>query len=48
VLRAPSRPGPGDRFRVASAGMAEIAVDDVAAAAFHRLGLQGGPRAVAL
>jgi heptosyltransferase-1 len=48
VLRAPSRNGPADRFRVPSADMAEIAVDDVAAAALHRLGLQGGPRAVAL
>jgi lipopolysaccharide heptosyltransferase I len=48
VLRAPSRTGRGDRFRLPSAGMAEIAVDEVAAAAFHRLGLQGGPRAVAL
>jgi heptosyltransferase-1 len=48
VLRAPSRSGRTDRFRVPSAGMAEIAVDDVAAAAFQRLGLQGGPRAVAL
>lgn len=48
VLRAPSRNGRSDRFRVPSAAMAEIAVDDVAAAAFHRLGRQGGPRAVAL
>jgi lipopolysaccharide heptosyltransferase I len=48
VLRAPSRAGPADRFRVPSAAMAEIAVDDVAAAAFQRLGLQDGPKAVAL
>jgi ADP-heptose:LPS heptosyltransferase len=48
VLSAPTRPGRGDRFRVPSASMAEIAADDVAAAAFHRLGLQGGSRAVAL
>jgi ADP-heptose:LPS heptosyltransferase len=48
VLRAPSRAGRRSRFRVPSAGMAEIPVHDVAAAAVQRLGLRGGPRAVAL
>ena len=48
VRRAPARGRRRDRFRVPSAAMAEIAVGDVAAAAFHRLGLPGGPRAVAL
>jgi ADP-heptose:LPS heptosyltransferase len=48
VLRAPSPPGAGDRFRVPSRGMAEIPVGDVLHAALRRLGLEGGPRAVAL
>jgi len=48
ALRAPSPPGAGDRFRVPSGRMAEIAVDEVLAAALRRLGLEGGPRAVAL
>jgi ADP-heptose:LPS heptosyltransferase len=48
VLRAPAIGVRRDRFRVPSAGMAEIAVGDVLAAALRRLGLVGGPRAVAL
>ena len=48
VLRAPSVAGSGDRFRVPSGGMKEIPVDDVLFAALRRLGLEGGPRAVAL
>ena len=48
VLRAPSVAGVGDRFRVPSGGMAEIPVDDVLFATLRRLGLEGGPRAVAL
>ena len=48
VLRAPSVAGAGDRFRVPSGGMDEIPVDEVMFAALRRLGLEGGPRAVAL
>ena len=48
ALRAPTPAGNGDRFRVPSADMAQIAVDDVVRAALRRLGLEGGPRAVAL
>ena len=48
VLRAPLVAGARDRFRVPSGGMAEIPVADVLSAAVRRLGLEGGPRAVAL
>lgn len=48
VLRTPSPGGAGDRFRVPSADMREIAVDQVLDAALRRLGRQRGPRAVAL
>jgi heptosyltransferase-1 len=48
VLRTPSPAGAGDRFRVPSADMAKIAVDQVLDAALRRLGLERGPRAVAL
>jgi lipopolysaccharide heptosyltransferase I len=47
VLRAPSAGGTGDRFRVPSGPMAEIAVGDVLHAALRRLGREGAPRAVA-
>jgi lipopolysaccharide heptosyltransferase I len=48
ALRAPAVGAPRDRFRMRSASMAEIPVADVLSAALRRLGLEGGPRAVAL
>jgi heptosyltransferase-1 len=48
VLRTSSPAGAGDRFRVPSADMREIAVDQVLDAASRRLALERGPRAVAL
>lgn len=47
-LRAPELPGRAHRFRVPSAPMGRIAVEEVLAAAARRLGLAGAPRAVAL
>jgi ADP-heptose:LPS heptosyltransferase len=48
VLRAPAMGPARDRFRLPSADMAQIGVEQVLAAALRRLGLEAGPRAVAL
>jgi heptosyltransferase-1 len=48
VLRTPAAAGGSDRFRVPSADMRSITVDQVLDAALRRLGRERGPRAVAL
>ena len=48
VLRTPAGAGAGDRFRVPSADMRSITVEQVLDAALRRLGRERGPRAVAL